>query len=239
MAYTKRQKKDDQTETKAKVEEQKVDAAASPEATASEREAALEKRIQELEAVASQKAAEEDPGPTRFGVRVKEGQVLRDPFSTQNPHQIRKHPPGKRLHWCNPAVRDRRGWRGWVPVRYDDEIGKNLGLYITDPPTRMEGVAGIDGYVRRGSDSILCVIDEEIWLSRQINREAKQRKRVDPHRKGGGDRVLRDGTVMIDGGGLEDSKRPPGGFRFRHEGSRGRSDLAPDVIDPNDPAIHN
>lgn len=104
--------------------------------------------------------------------------VIYDPFDEQNPHAILKHPDGFVLSWKNPNYRAHRGWRGWVPVQHDDEIGMNLNQYLQDPPPRMEGMGAIDNYVRRGTDSILCRIPKEIWDERQNKRENKAAMRA-------------------------------------------------------------
>ncbi len=96
---------------------------------------------------------------------VERAQVLRDPWAGQNALQILRHPPGKRLQWINPQYREKRGMRGWNPVRYDDAIGRELHLYINDPPSRMEGLMDIGQVVRRG-DVVLAWIDEGIFQAR-------------------------------------------------------------------------
>ena len=107
--------------------------------------------------------------------QLREPRVLRDPFDVQNPHKILAHPPGLRLRWANPRYREHRGWRGWEPVHYDDEVGKNLSKYINDPPRRMEH--NVDNLVRRG-DSILCRIDEQMWEARQQRRTQRAAHRA-------------------------------------------------------------
>jgi hypothetical protein len=101
-----------------------------------------------------------------------------DPFDEQNPHVIRNHPEGFVLSWKNPNLRAHKGWRGWVPITYDDEIGKNLDQYLLDPPPRMEGMAQIDNYIRRGSDSILCKLPKDLWDARQARRETRSKGMV-------------------------------------------------------------
>lgn len=98
-------------------------------------------------------------------------EVLYDPYDAQNPHRIIEHPGGFRLGWKNPVFRENhRGWRGWMPVTYDDEIGRHLKSYLLDPPRRMEHA--VDNYVRRG-DSILCRLPEHMWLARRRKRTDK------------------------------------------------------------------
>jgi hypothetical protein len=65
--------------------------------------------------------------------------------------------------------------RGWTAVQHDDAIGRELHLYVTDPPSRMEGSAKQDNIVRRG-DAILGWIDEGIWLARQNRRVDKSNR---------------------------------------------------------------
>lgn len=98
----------------------------------------------------------------------QEPTLLYDPFDSKNPHKIVKHPPGFRLGWKNPMYRENhRGWRGWVPVKYDSDVGRNLKSYLLDPPRKMAHQD--DDMVRRG-DSILCMLPEDMWLARQQDR---------------------------------------------------------------------
>ena len=93
---------------------------------------------------------------------IQRARVLRDPWDVTNALQILRNPPGKVLRWISPAYRQQgRGMRGWTPVRYDDPIGREIELYIPDPPSRMEGMVEIDDVVRRG-DVVLCWLDEGI-----------------------------------------------------------------------------
>lgn len=115
------------------------------------------------------------------GSDVKEPQILHDPFDAKNPHKIIADPPGFKLGWKNPVYRDgHRGWRGWQAVEHDSEIGRNLKRYLLDPPRRMEHA--VDNYVRRG-DSVLCYIDEEMWLARQNKRLERANKHASEHAK--------------------------------------------------------
>lgn len=97
---------------------------------------------------------------------IERAQVVRDPWAGKNALKILSHPPGRRLQWISPQYRERRGMRGWEPVRFDDAIGRELHKYITDPPTRMEGLADIGSVVRRG-DVVLASIDEGIFQARR------------------------------------------------------------------------
>lgn len=98
-------------------------------------------------------------------------ELFYDPYDA--PHKILKHPDGKRLSWKNPIYRQQRGWRGWTPVTYDDEIGENLTDYIVEPPSQMLGIATQDNYIRRGTDSILAWLPIELWDRRMQLMEAK------------------------------------------------------------------
>jgi hypothetical protein len=98
---------------------------------------------------------------------IERAQVLRDPWDVTNALRILSNPPGKVLRWISPAYRAQgRGMRGWTAVRYDDPIGRELDLYIPDPPSRMEGMVKLDNVVRRG-DVVLCWIDEGVYARRR------------------------------------------------------------------------
>ena len=120
----------------------------------------LDERVTEMAAHQSANRETYDPEPV----------LLYDPFDEQNPHKILKNPDGWVLSWKNPDYRAHRGWRGWIPIEFDDEIGSELGKYLNDPPERMAGMAQIDNYVRRGTDSILCKLPQELWDARQQKR---------------------------------------------------------------------
>lgn len=109
----------------------------------------------------------------------QEPQLLYDPFDSKNPHKIVKHPPGFRLGWKNPMYRENhRGWRGWVPVKYDSDVGRALKTYLLDPPRKMSHQD--DDLVRRG-DSILCMLPEEMWLKRQRDRVERAERNKSAH----------------------------------------------------------
>lgn len=141
--------------------------------------------------------------------------MYHDPFDAgTNPHFIKKHPPGKVLSWKNPNIRNgTRGWRGWVPIEYDDEYGLQLSEYISDPPAKMEGSASQDNYVRRGTDSILCWIIEETYLARQ---EKRERKALHKQLAANNTRnvVLGPGVETF-GSGVQVEGPSPGGFKAR------------------------
>jgi hypothetical protein len=166
----------------------------------------LEKRLQKMEALVAQKSAEGTyTGP--------EPVMYHDPFDVGvNPHHVLKHPDGKVLSWKNPNIRNgQRGWRGWVPVTYDDEIGKNIQEYIPDPPAKMSGSATQDNYIRRGTDSILCWLPEEMFKARQQKREMKAlRKQVAA--QNGRNHALRPGVETF-GDGVQQDESSRGGSK--------------------------
>jgi hypothetical protein len=170
--------------------------------------ATLEDRLVAMERLINQQVAEghyNGPEPAMY----------HDPYDLgTNPHFIKKHPPGKTLSWKNPNIRNgTRGWRGWIPIEYDDEFGQNLSEYIADPPSKMEGSAAQDNYVRRGTDSILCWIDEEIFLARQEKRESKalhKQLAASSTRN----RVIQLGVETF-GDGAQIEGPSPGGFKAR------------------------
>lgn len=169
-------------------------------------QANMEQRVAQMEALINQQVAEgtySGPQPV----------VYHDPFDYGvNPHHIKKHPDGKILSWKNPKIRNgTHGWRGWVPVTYDSEYGQNLSEYIADPPAKMEGSSDQDNYVRRGTDSILCSIDEEIYLARQAKRESKAlHKQLAAQNVR--NRILGPGVETF-GDGVQVEPSPPGGFK--------------------------
>ncbi len=139
-------------------------------------------------------------------------EITSDPYSMENnPHEIKAHPPGWRLRWCNPNFRERRGWLGWEPVNYDDEIGRNLTDYLNDPPFKMEGTKRFDNYVRRGADAVLCKLPENLWAIRWQKGLDKANRRLYSNANTT-NKVIKEG-VSTYGDGLTDSKRPKGGFK--------------------------
>lgn len=108
--------------------------------------------------------------------------LLYDPYDSHNPLHIAKEiepdekfPEGQKLGWKSERIRQHKGWKGWIPIRWDDQYGQNLGDYLSDAPMRMEGSENLDGYVRRGG-LILCRLDMRIWNSRNAKRELKDRQ---------------------------------------------------------------
>jgi hypothetical protein len=190
----------DSTKTKAQLQEELDEVQAAHENERAE----LEARISKMEKMIEEKRAAGEPtGPNP--------QIYHDPFDTQNPHHINKHPEGKVLSWKNPNYRQQRGWRGWEPVTWDSEIGKNISQYIPDPPAKMEGISKQDNYIRRGTDSVLAAIDEEIWLARQQKRRTKAlQKQAAANARA--NRKLGAGVETF-GDGVEREQAPAGGFR--------------------------
>ena len=146
-------------------------------ATLSEERRALEDALSTLEDRVNRMAATMEQQHSEGRPHDPEPVMRHDPFDEQNPHLILSHPDGFVLSWKNPNYRAHRGWRGWVPITYDDEVGKELGKYLLDPPPRMEGMSQVDNYVRRGTDSILCRIPVEIWNERQAKRAERAQSR--------------------------------------------------------------
>lgn len=158
---------------------------------------------------------------SRTGELVDEAvtaKVLRDPLAGTNTQQIKAHPPGKRLYWCNERYREAsmggsRGWRGFVKVTFQDEIGKNLGKFIKDPPRRYEGSDQRDNFVRRG-DTILCWLPVGIWLNRQKARVQKANRGITEAQA---QQKLADTRGRLEGEGLHQAPRPRRGFVMPRE----------------------
>ena len=149
--------------------------------------------------------------------------LLNDPYQSQNPFKIHgeieacdEYPSGAVLRWISPTYRERRTWRGWVPMQYGDEYtgenGELLNRYIPDPPPILANQP--DSYVRRG-DVILGRIDKRIWESRQAQRLLESRKRMGKATSKART-VLGDGIELF-GPGATPSRRPRGGFRPEQE----------------------
>lgn len=102
---------------------------------------------------------------------------------------------GRKLKWINPKLRDEIGMRGWEPVKFGDSFlvgevkdfetnevseqpGAKLGEYLNATPSRMNGSAHRDDYIRRG-DLMLCWLDMKYWIARMRRRdEDALKKRV-------------------------------------------------------------
>lgn len=158
--------------------------------------------------------------------------TLYDPYESHNPLHIKqdiepdaKFPEGQKLSWKSERIRQHKGWRGWIPVRWEDEYGQKLDEYLGDAPMRMEGSENIDGYVRRGG-LILCRLDMRIWKSRSAKRQMK-----DAQQRGvsGANTIHFDRQgVEISGEGMSDDSSPRRtGSRPLAEGAS-RSELMPD-----------
>lgn len=136
-------------------------------------------------------------------------EVLYDPYDVQDPFAIlREIPPdetdpdGQVLQWKSPRYRVRRGWRGWIPIQWDDQYGTDeiLSKYLNEPPARMVGPDKVDSLVRRG-DLVLSRLNKRIWQSRQLKREllsAQQRGAFENNQE----KIIRDGLRIV-GKGLQ------------------------------------
>lgn len=156
-------------------------------------------------------------------------EILYDPYYSKDPYLIvgsieptKDFPAGRVVAWKNFRARmERRGWRGWVPFQYGDELtgetGELLKQYIMDPPPRLEGNAQLDSYVRR-ADLVLAWLDTRIFDARQRRRELESQNQV--LREGSAkSKVLRDGVEVV-GPGLKTQTRPKGGFRMNDPADR-------------------
>lgn len=195
----------DQNKTKRELEMENTELLESNKALV-QQQADLEARIAKMEnLVSDQRASGTYAGPSPV--------VLNDPFDAENnPHHFKKHPEGKVLSWKNARWRnEQRGWRGWEPITYDSEIGQNLLEYLNDPPAKMEGSSKQDNYVRRGTDTVLCWIDEEIWRARQMKREHKA---LQKQQAASASQNTHYGPgVNTFGDGAQMEQRPPGGYQ--------------------------
>lgn len=141
-------------------------------------------------------------------------EVLYDPYDVQDPFKILKEippdetdPDGQVLQWKSPRYRERRGWRGWIPIQWEDQYGTTeiLSKYLNEPPTRMVGPDKVDSLVRRG-DLVLARLNKRIWQSRQLKREllsAQQRGAFEM----GQETIIRDGLRIV-GKGLQRDENP-------------------------------
>lgn len=184
------------------------------------KEKELQARIEELEAL--QRKVEESQIPTVFGVRLDQVGEVYDPYGAGQgkPLAFKDHPEGFKLRWCHEGSRASRGWKGWEPVFWDDEIGQNLEKYCFDAPRKLDNA--IDAKVRRG-DAILCKLPIGVWLSRQLARVEKARAQVARHKTEERD-LINEYQSNEFGPGLTESERPADGFRMRPEHVSDRSD---------------
>jgi hypothetical protein len=153
-------------------------------------------------------------------------EILYDPYYSKDPYMIvgsiepdQQFPKGRVVAWKNFRLRmERRGWRGWVPFQYGDELtgdtGEHLTKYIMDPPPRLEGAMQLDSYVRR-ADLVLAWIDRRIFDARQRQRELETQRQV-MAAGSAKTQILRDGVEVV-GDGLKTQARPKGGFRMGSE----------------------
>lgn len=120
-------------------------------------------------------AVTESPVPAQ-AVEVPDAEfsVDHDPWGEQDFMAIRKHPDGFVLRWCNPNYRQGGKWRGWEPIGWSSEIGRNLPEYLIDPPHRFQGGNQIDDLIRVGNDLVLCKLPIGAYRARM---KAKQDKR--------------------------------------------------------------
>jgi len=200
--------------TKAEIQDELEQAAARNEELTEENQALMNKQAYMEERLARMEALI-DSQQANGTYRGPEPKVFHDPFDTTNPHKILNHPEGKKLGWKNPRIRDEKGWKGWEPVTWDSEIGKNIEQYIPSPPAKMVGIEKQDNYVRRGTDSVLAMIDEEIWMARQQKREHKAlRKQLAANARANS--AMGRGVETF-GDGVKDEPRPTGGFKPRTE----------------------
>lgn len=151
--------------------------AAAPSVPVEAPVAVVEDEVQEPQRFATSREIAEAEKQIEAGADPEEvyALIVHDPFARKNPMEFKKHPKGQRLYWGNPTLRDRYGMRGLKFVKYDDAIGRNLGEFLVDAPSKMEGVSHTDNFVRRG-DTILCTIPYGIWKYRQLMRDSKARE---------------------------------------------------------------
>lgn len=213
----------------------KLDAAQAEQVDVANKIAALPGKFDESIPLPEDRKASESTAD-----EVERALVVRDPWAGRNALQILRHPPGKRLRWISPTGREGRGMRGYTAVRYDDAIGRELDLYIVEPPSRMEGLTEIGAVVRRG-DVVLAWIDEGIAVSRERDVRlrtsrgtrtamARGQKEFGPHGRSIGD-------------GLEDDpdpsyrQRPAPGFVSPKRAADYRANAQGDARNPRDTRI--
>jgi len=142
--------------------------------------------------------------------QIEKAVVVRDPSRGKNPTLILREPPGKKLYWATPKLRDDLGWDHLVPVTYNDPIGREIDRYLAEVPEMLAGSEKREGVIRRG-DAVLAWIDEGIW-------EARQKHRVDASYQRVNDAVsakqqsIRGGGAVTIGDGLVNQPRPRKGF---------------------------
>jgi len=141
--------------------------------------------------------------------KIASAKVVRDPTLGKNPLNIICHPPGKRLYWANPRLRDEMGWNNLHPVKFDDFIGREIEKYVPNVPEKLAGSQKRDGLVRRG-DAVLSWIDFGIWQSRQDDRTRMANQHIQEAADQENRAIRRGGQTF--GEGLQDQERPARGF---------------------------
>jgi len=107
-------------------------------------------------------------------------ELYNDPYDEHDALRIKKHlpptkdaPEGWKLGWKSPRVREMRGWRGWVPCKWNDSffMGPNgesiLGEYTNLGKDHMDKADTTDSIIRV-KDLMLCRIDARIATARAL-----------------------------------------------------------------------
>lgn len=153
--------------------------------------------------------------------QIERAVVVRDPSRGKNPTLILQEPPGKKLYWATPKLRDDLGWDHLVPVMFDDPIGREIERYLPEVPEMLAGSAKREGVIRRG-DAVLAWIDEGIWEARQKHRVTQSYQRI--NQVANAEQVpIRGGGAHTIGDGLQPEGRPRQGFA---PGTRSGRDVA-------------
>lgn len=196
LAQQKKMLETENAELKQRLEESQAVAAKAME-VAEDAQAAAENANAELEgSVVHTSKSAHAPRPVHEQA-MQEPRLLYDPFDSKNPHKIVRNPSGYVLGWKNPMYRENhRGWRGWVPVDYDSEVGRDLKRYLLDPPRKMAHQD--DNLVRRG-DAILCMLPIDMWEARQCDRVERASRNREVHAR----------DLLADNATAKDAKRGP------------------------------
>jgi hypothetical protein len=141
--------------------------------------------------------------------------TLYDPYDVKDPFAIRadippdaEFPEGQVLQWKSPRYRERRGWRGWLPMQWGDKYAPDreaLSKFLPDAPERMIGPDQVDSYIRRG-DLILSRIDKRIKTSRDLKRELLSAQQRGAYQSGQ-EETIREGLRIV-GKGLQRDEHP-------------------------------
>ena len=157
--------------------------------------------------------------------------VVRDPSKGKTPTKILRHPPGRRLYWSTPALREQTGWDELHPVQYNDPIGREIEKYISEVPEMLRGSQKREGYIRRG-DAVLAWVDEGIYVARQNEREDKSYSRI--RDAAAHENInLSAGRAHTIGEGLQDEVRPRQGFVPGNKSGRDAAADAESPVTPN------